>query len=60
MAAIGGTGRVVLHGKANIVPADDNGIALERTPAEVLNIVYEGGATNDFGFFPHRVNGAIH
>lgn len=60
--ALGGQGTdqgIVLNGQANIVPADQNGIAFERTPAEVLNIVYAGGAQNDFGFFPHRVNGAI-
>jgi hypothetical protein len=60
--ALGGEGTdqgIVLNGQANIVPADQNGIAFERTPQEVLNIVYAGGAQNDFGFFPHRVNGAI-
>ncbi len=60
--ALGGAGTdqgIVLNGKANIIPADNNGIAFERTPEEVLNIVYAGGAPNDFGFFPHRVNGAI-
>ncbi len=60
--ALGGDGAdrgIVLNGQANIVPADQNGIAIERTPDEVLNIVYAGGAANGFGFFPHRVNGAI-
>jgi hypothetical protein len=59
---LGGAGTdqgIVLNGKANIIPANKNGIAFERTPEEVLNIVYAGGAPNDFGFFPNRVNGAI-
>ena len=59
---LGGAGTdqgIVLNGKANITPADANGIAFERTPDEVLNIVYAGGKGNDFGFFPRRVNGAI-
>lgn len=50
---------IVVGGKAHIVQADKNGIAPERTPDEVLNIVYAGGAQNNFGFFPNRVNGAI-
>jgi hypothetical protein len=59
---LGGAGTdqgIVMNGKANIIPADANGIAFERTPDEVLNIVYAGGQGNDFGFFPRRVNGAI-
>jgi len=50
---------IILHGKANLVPANGNAIAFQRTPAEVLNIVYEGGQSADFGFFPKKVNGAI-
>jgi rubrerythrin len=42
---------------ANLIPADTNSIAFERTTAEVLNIVYAGGKKNDFGFFPSRLNG---
>ena len=59
---LGGAGTdqgIVLHGRANIIPADKNGIAFERTPQEVLNIVYAGGAQNNFGFFPNQVNGSI-
>jgi Ferritin-like domain len=43
----------------NLVPADSNSIAFERTPQEVLNIVYAGGTSGNFGFFPNRVNGNI-
>jgi len=48
-----------LQGQANIVPSDNNGIAFSRTTDQVLNIVYLGGASADFGFFPDRLNGAI-
>lgn len=50
---------IVIGGKANLVPADKNGLAASRTPAEVLGIVYAGGASGNFGFFPSKVNGAI-
>jgi len=46
------------NGRANIVPADGNGIAFSRTPEEVLAIVYLGGKT-DGGFFPKGLNGSI-
>jgi len=49
----------VLDGVANIVPADQNAIAFSRTPAQVLNIVYLGGAASNFGFFPNKLNGNI-
>lgn len=45
-------------GKANIVPADKNGIAFSRTPRQVLNIVYLGGE-NKGGFFPKGLNGTL-
>jgi Ferritin-like domain len=47
------------NGVPNIVPADANGLAFARTPAQVLNIVYGGGAANNFLFFPNKLNGAI-
>ncbi len=50
---------IVLDGVANIVPADQNAIAFSRTPAQVLNIVYLGGAASNFGFFPNKLNGKI-
>ena len=60
-AALGGGADqgVVLNGAANLVPTDSNSLAFERTPGQVLNIVYAGGQANNFGFFPNRVNGAI-
>ena len=45
--------------EANIVPTNGWGIAYSRSAAEVLNIVYLGGAGSNFGFFPNRLNGAI-
>jgi hypothetical protein len=48
-----------VQGHANIVPSDENGIAFGRTTAQVLSIVYLGGASGNFGFFPNRLNGNI-
>jgi hypothetical protein len=42
----------VQNGTANIVPADANSIAFARTPGQVANIVFLGGANNKGGFFP--------
>lgn len=50
---------IVLAGRANIVPADANALAFSRTAQQVLDIVYLGGADNNFGFFPDRMNGTI-
>ncbi len=50
---------IVVDGMSHIIQANKNGIAPERTPGEVLNIVYAGGASGNFGFFPNRVNGEI-
>ena len=46
-------------GDANIIPADSNSLAFSRTFAEVLNIVYLGGASGAYGFFPDMLNGRI-
>ncbi len=48
-----------VQGHANIIPTDANGLAFGRTTAQVLNIVYLGGAANNFGFFPNKLNGNI-
>ncbi|GAA4022190.1 ferritin-like domain-containing protein [Deinococcus rubellus] len=45
-------------GAANIVPTDANSIAFSRSTAEVLPIVYLGGAGKG-GFFPNGLNGNI-
>jgi hypothetical protein len=50
---------VMIKGKANLVPTDTNGLAFSRSAAQVLAIVYLGGAANNFGFFPDRMNGTI-
>jgi hypothetical protein len=48
---------IEVDGKANIVPCDNNGICFERTPRQVLNIVYlKKGATKG-GFYPNGMNG---
>jgi hypothetical protein len=51
--------QIAQHAVANIIPADANGIAFERNTDQVLNIVYAGGSSGAFGFFPKKVNGAI-
>lgn len=49
-----------MQGRANIVPADKNGIAYSRTTGHVLNIVYLTPDTaTKGGFFPAGVNGDI-
>ena len=60
-AAVGGgkdQGIVNSDDSANIVPADENGIAFSRSTSEVLAIVYLGGSGKG-GFFPDGLNGAI-
>ena len=50
---------VTLGGVANISLGDGNAIAYSRTTAQVLNVVYLGGASGGYGFFPAGLNGAI-
>ncbi|WP_428487840.1 ferritin-like domain-containing protein [Rhodopila sp.] len=50
---------VVWSGVANITPTDVNALAFSRTTTQVLNIVYLGGASGGYGFFPQGLNGAI-
>jgi hypothetical protein len=50
---------VVVDNRANIVPTDSNGLAYSRNTSQVLNIVYLGGSSGHFGFFPNRLNGSI-
>ena len=46
-------------GIASISNSDSNSIAYARTPSQVLNIVYGGGAASEYLFFPNKLNGAI-
>ena len=48
-----------MNGVANITPTDTNALAFSRTTTQVLNIVYLGGASGNYGFFPKGLNGAI-
>lgn len=52
---------VSVNGKPNIAPTDDAGIALARTPQQVLNVVYAtpGQGVSSGGFFPDGMNGRI-
>ncbi len=50
---------LVVGGKGNINPTDDNSIAFSRTTREVLNIVYGGIDATKGLFFPNGLNGAI-
>ena len=50
---------IVVDGVANITPTDKNALAFSRTTTQVLNIVYLGGASANYGFFPAGLNGAI-
>jgi hypothetical protein len=52
---------ITVHGQANIVPTDANGLAFGRTPGQVLNVVYlTPKVANSGGFYPHGVNGQLH
>jgi hypothetical protein len=50
---------VKLNGMVNIFPVDSNALAFSRTTTQVLNIVYLGGASGNYGFFPQGLNGTI-
>jgi hypothetical protein len=43
----------------NFVANDSNSLAYRRTTAQVLNIVYGGGAASNYLFFPNKLNGNI-
>jgi len=49
----------VIDGAANITPTDVHALAFSRTTAQVLNIVYAGGASGNYGFFPQGLNGTV-
>jgi hypothetical protein len=42
-----------------LVPTDANATAFSRTTTQVLNIVYGGGAANNYLFYPNKMNGVI-
>ena len=50
---------ILLNERARIVPVDNNSVTYSRSPSQVLNIVYLGGAASKFGFFPDKLNGKI-
>jgi hypothetical protein len=50
---------VVMNGQSNITPTNFNALAFSRTTTQVLNIVYLGGASGNYGFFPEGLNGNI-
>ena len=52
---------ITKNGQANIVPADDNGLAYGRTPQRVLNVVYlTPNKAASGGFYPNGVNSPLH
>lgn len=52
---------VVLGGRVNVVPTNENGIVFGRTPQHALNILYSNPARGVMqgGFFPQGVNGRV-
>jgi hypothetical protein len=59
VAADGDDEGITTDGKITLVPTDANSLAYTRTTSQVLNIVYGGGASNGYLFFPNKMNGAI-
>ncbi|MDO9428644.1 MAG: ferritin-like domain-containing protein [Methylobacterium sp.] len=45
--------------RPDLVPTDSNALAISRTPAQVLAIVYASGTAQPGGFFPNGLNGAV-
>ena len=64
-AAVGGPGTqaeqpILIPGNNySFVANDSQGLAFRRTTAQVLNIVYGGGAASNYLFFPNKLNGNI-
>ena len=52
-------GRNASYPFANLVPQDGSGKAFQRTPDEVLAIVYGGNATQPGAFYPKGMTGNI-
>ena len=50
---------ITTGGKTTLVPTDANSLAYARTPDQVLNIVYGGGASSGYLFFPNKMNGTL-
>ena len=44
---------------SNLVPLDEAGVAFQRTPGQVLNIVYLNPNGTPTGFFPNGLNGNV-
>lgn len=44
---------------SNLVPVDSQGVAFQRTPQQVLNVVYLNPNGAPTGFFPNGLNGAV-
>jgi hypothetical protein len=64
-AAVGGAGTqaespmLIPGNNYNFLANDSNSLAYRRTTAQVLNIVYGGGAASNYLFFPNKLNGNI-
>lgn len=52
-------GILITGNNYNFAPTDINALSYRRTTTQVLNIVYLGGASAGFGFYPNRMNGRI-